>query len=394
MVARNAAPYIDAAIRSARAQTFTDLELVVLDDGSTDDTRAIAEGHAAQDPRVRVLDGPCAGLAANRNASLAAARGRHAAILDSDDVLHPAHVERLTAAAARTGAEIVAANMVSFRVDAAGRHHAALFADHPAWDSERWITLPAYVRANSAYGDAVSAGYLKPLFCMTFLRQHALNYDTRLRIAEDYDLVARALAAGARMLFLPRPTYFYRRHDASTSHRQSVADLSAMLAAADAVGAGNAPPVLAEAVARRRSGIESALRHARAVDAAKARRPDRALAALGADRAAWRMLAGSVGEGLARRFARPARRTEQAPGPAVLMLGDPLPGSTLAAQVDARVAAGEHIIRRRPPRDNRERGRLADGLPRLEAVIVAPPATADDAAYALLAGHPAVTGTP
>lgn len=389
MVARNTGALIGDAILSARQQTFADIELIVIDDRSTDDTRAVAEHHAAQDPRVRVFAAPESGLAAVRNASLAAARGRWVTILDSDDLLHPTHIARLVAAAERTGAEIVAANMVSFAIHN-GFTRTSLFAAGPEWSEERYLDLTGYVAANGATADGVVTGYLKPLFCAAFLRNRGIVYDTRLRIGEDYDLVARALAAGARYLFLPRPTYFYRRHADSTSHRLSVADLSGMLAAADAPARIDGGSAVRHAVAHRICGIRSALAHARAIEALKARRAVAAIWALGLDGRAWRALARSVIEGGSRRLRRRGGTVMQpaAPAlPAVLVVGPVEPGSPVAAEI----AAERRTVFHRPaPCDDTGRAMLADGLPSLGRILIAAPATADDAAYALICAVPGV----
>jgi len=384
IVARNTGALIGDAINSARAQTFRDVEVVVVDDASSDDTKAIAEQHAVEDARVRVLDGPRAGLAAIRNVSLSAARGRWAAILDSDDMLHHRHIEQLVDAAIRSGAEIVAANMVAFAQEQ-GRTRSALFAGQQKWQQERWITLLEFVRANSASGDPVSVGYFKPLFNMDFLRQHELRYDLRLRIAEDYDLVARCMAAGARYLYVPTPTYFYRRHAGSTSHRQSVADLSAMLSASNSAAIGSCDPALLAALAVREAGIRSALRHAKAIDALKARNPFGALAAIGYDGQAWHLMMQSIREGGCRRFLR-----SPAPGaasrPATLVLGVPAAESAQAQEIARLAAHGVAIEFRAPAANGAAKAKLADGLPPLSHIFVAPPATLDDAAYAMAPG--------
>ena len=73
------------AVRSVLAQTFTDFELIVVDDGSTDHTKAMVDGLA--DPRVRVISLPHSGLPGRaRNAGITQARGRYVAFLDSDDL--------------------------------------------------------------------------------------------------------------------------------------------------------------------------------------------------------------------------------------------------------------------------------------------------------------------
>ncbi len=383
IVARNTEPFIGDAILSARQQSYRDIEIVVVDDASTDNTRAIAERHAAEDPRVRVLDGPQAGLAGVRNVSLSAARGRWAAILDSDDLLHPAHVERLVAAAQRTGAELVSANMVCFSVED-GLTQSALFAGTPEWQQEREIDLPAFVRSNGVAADGVTTGYLKPLFTLDFLRAHELEYDLRLRIGEDYDLVARALAKGARYVFLPRPTYFYRRHAASTSHRTGLRDLEGLMAAADSLAPLTRDRRVLSAVAKRTAGIVSAQAHGRALDALKAFQPVAAMRELGSDAEAWRLMARSFLEGGLKRVMRLTRKpvTVGDATPAVLVIGDHVPD-----------LPDRRVVTRAAPMDDIARATLANGLPPLERIVVTPPATQDDAAYAMAPQIERVTAT-
>jgi glycosyltransferase involved in cell wall biosynthesis len=89
----NQAAYLDQAIVSVRAQTFAEWELVLVDDGATDGSRAVAERAAAADPaRIRVVDAATrhGGAAAARNHGLRLARGTYAAFLDADDVFLPA----------------------------------------------------------------------------------------------------------------------------------------------------------------------------------------------------------------------------------------------------------------------------------------------------------------
>src|SRR4051812_39209032 len=89
MPAYNVAPYIGDAIRSALAQTYTDFELIVVDDGSKDDTAALAREFARTDRRVRLVQQANRGLAGARNTALRAATGEFFALLDSDDIWEP-----------------------------------------------------------------------------------------------------------------------------------------------------------------------------------------------------------------------------------------------------------------------------------------------------------------
>ncbi|MDO9713578.1 glycosyltransferase family 2 protein [Paracraurococcus lichenis] len=90
----NAAATIKETLASAQAQSHVDIEIIVVDDGSRDDTLKIIEAAARQDPRIRLLCQPNAGVAAARNAALAAARGQLIAPLDADDLWHPDKIRR------------------------------------------------------------------------------------------------------------------------------------------------------------------------------------------------------------------------------------------------------------------------------------------------------------
>lgn len=318
MVARNAAAFIDAALLSAREQSLADLEIVVVDDGSSDGTARIVRDHARLDGRVRLLAGPRRGLSAVRNASLDAARGRYAVILDSDDILHPRHVEGLIAAQSGQEAGICAANMIEFEGEGPALR-TRVFAQGEQWRHSRAIGAGEFVEHGMIGGAKVSLGYLKPAFDLAFLNAQGLRYDETLRIGEDFDLVLRALLAGARYRFLPQATYYYRKHPASTSHRLARADLEGLLRAVAvyeaAVHEGAAGSDDARWLPARRDNLQGALLHLDAVAAIKARRPIRALGLIAANPDARRLTLATVREALAKRIGFPPDRAGGAPAP-------------------------------------------------------------------------------
>jgi hypothetical protein len=92
----NRAAYLPAAIESVLVQRFTDFELIVVDDASTDDTRAIAQNYAARDSRVRVFgNAQNLGQFGNRNRAVTYARGRYVKYHDSDDLMYPHCLETM-----------------------------------------------------------------------------------------------------------------------------------------------------------------------------------------------------------------------------------------------------------------------------------------------------------
>src|SRR5688572_11167060 len=111
MPAFNSAAYIDAAMDAVLNQTVSDLELLVIDDGSADETAAIVARRREADPRIRLLHQPNAGPGAARNAGFREARGEFFAFLDSDDEWAPTFVERqLAVLAARPDVDVVFGN--------------------------------------------------------------------------------------------------------------------------------------------------------------------------------------------------------------------------------------------------------------------------------------------
>ena len=108
MPAYNAAPFIGEAMASVIAQTVTDWELLVIDDGSRDDSLQIVQNIAATDPRIHVLQNDVnMGVARARNRGLDLFRGKYVALLDSDDYWDPRFLECSLARAEETLADIV-----------------------------------------------------------------------------------------------------------------------------------------------------------------------------------------------------------------------------------------------------------------------------------------------
>ncbi|MEU5883686.1 CDP-glycerol glycerophosphotransferase family protein [Spirillospora sp. NPDC047279] len=110
----NVAPYVEDCLESLAAQTLEDIEVVVVDDGSTDDGGAIVARFAAGDPRFTVVTKENAGLGAARNTGIDRATGEFLAFLDSDDLLPPYALEYMAATLDRTGSDFATGNVRRF----------------------------------------------------------------------------------------------------------------------------------------------------------------------------------------------------------------------------------------------------------------------------------------
>ena len=266
------------AVESVLGQSLGDLELIICDDASGDNSMALAARFARADPRVRVIGAESNGGPARcRNRGLDAARGQWIAVVDSDDIIHPERFERLLAAAEYRGADIVADDLLHFYED--GSPVSLLLAE----EQNTLFSVTAETWIGAGIDGSPALGYLKPLIRADVLG--ALRYDESLRIGEDYDLVLRLLLAGASMAVVPEPYYLYRRHSGSISHRLALADLAAMVDSQDAMidKLGTLPPRLAAAFAARRAQLRHGLDFGRLVEAIKGRHAGQALSLLAAN---------------------------------------------------------------------------------------------------------------
>jgi glycosyltransferase involved in cell wall biosynthesis len=102
--AYNAERFLERTMLSVLRQTYNNLEVIVIDDGSTDKTRLIAEAGATGDSRVRIISVPNGGVAKARNIGIQEANGEYVAFVDADDLWHPTKIDRqVTAMSLRNG---------------------------------------------------------------------------------------------------------------------------------------------------------------------------------------------------------------------------------------------------------------------------------------------------
>jgi glycosyltransferase involved in cell wall biosynthesis len=230
MANHNGAAYLAQAIASVGRQSLSELELIVSDDASTDDSARIIDEAIADDPRIRLIrSAQNSGPAAARNKALALARGAWIAVMDSDDLMHPDRLKSLIVAAEREGADIVADDLIEFESDSSQPSRRLLCG---RWArAPFWVDIKEYVKLNEFYGTGPGLGYLKPVVRASSLRASAMRYDESLRIGEDFDLVLRLLYAGQRFRVYPLQLYYYRKHGASISHRLNESALVALKAA-------------------------------------------------------------------------------------------------------------------------------------------------------------------
>lgn len=226
MPAYNAEVFVARAIDSALAQTEPRIEVIVIDDASTDATAAIVARIAARDGRVRLLRSAVnGGPGAARNRGLDVARGEWIALLDADDGYLPHRLETLLALGERHDADLVSDNLMLCPEDGSADSGPML----PARLLSRTTQLSAaeFVAGNVGSRDEprVSFGFMQPVFRRDFLERNRIRYEERNRFGEDYLLCLDCLSSGARWWVTPEAMYRYAVRVGSLTEVQTAADL-------------------------------------------------------------------------------------------------------------------------------------------------------------------------
>lgn len=220
------------AVQSALAQQDIAVEVIVVDDGSTDGTAAEVERAFAGDARVHVLRQPCnMGPSAARNAGFKVARGTWTALLDSDDLWRENRLQRLLMHADE--ADFIADNLMGFDA-AAGAETGAVYTGL----SDRFLTMTDFLLPSAP--DRHDFGYLQPLVRTDFIRQHHIAYREDVKAGEDLLFNLQILAAGGKAYYVDEALYIYTTPVGAISriaspHSRSTADTRPLIAALEDV---------------------------------------------------------------------------------------------------------------------------------------------------------------
>lgn len=212
----NVEKYIERCIESIIAQTYTDIEIILVDDGSTDGSGKICDKYADLDSRIIVLHQKNQGLSGARNAGIDIARGEYITFVDSDDFVHVQMIEILLNAIIEDESQI---SICSYEV---GSEDSLFFADstirvHTKIYSGRELLL--YPPNNMAINIACAKLYNKKLF-------ENVRYPVG-KLHEDDFVTYKLLYGSAKVsLVMVDLYYYYQRENSITSQRVSIRNFS------------------------------------------------------------------------------------------------------------------------------------------------------------------------
>ena len=200
----NAERYLSVCLESLRAQKEPQIEIILIDDGSSDTTGAMLDAYAVDDPRARVIHTPNGGVSAARNRGIDMARGRYIAFVDADDALEENSLSALHQAAVRSGAEIISANHTIFDVE----KNARIPVETEPVVQQPMEIVKEIIHMHRIYNNIWNKLYDRSLF-------EGVRLDERVRIGEDVLLNMRLYLRARRVHHLSQRTYVYRVHSLS-----------------------------------------------------------------------------------------------------------------------------------------------------------------------------------
>lgn len=208
----NSEDWIEETIKSVSRQSAADIEIIVVDDGSTDGSAAIVGRLASQDSRIKLYRQPNAGPSAARNTGLAQAQGEFVTFVDADDLLYQGALEAMLKVAQATKAPIVSGELsvnlrTNYQVDAEAEVKRF-----------RIVSGTDFMR-RMLYAGGNSAGPWARLF-----ERRLFTADMQFRPGiyyEDVELNSRLYPEVGKVALLKTPVYYYRQHSSSCMHRWS-----------------------------------------------------------------------------------------------------------------------------------------------------------------------------
>ena len=207
--------YLEQCLDSIRSQTFPDFECIVVNDGSTDKTRAIIETYTKKDHRFRAVHKENGGVSSARNAGFAEAIGEYTIFLDGDDFFSPSLLERLYDCIKKVDADIAVCNFQSYFESMSKYSEAKInFSPFGRHDTVSYETNP-----DDIFNVPTLMLWNKLIRTDLLQREHIRNNE-KLHRAEDIDFMGRVLASAKSMVFVDENLVFYRTDTGVSSTKE------------------------------------------------------------------------------------------------------------------------------------------------------------------------------
>ncbi|MGB5474427.1 MAG: glycosyltransferase [Gammaproteobacteria bacterium] len=214
----NVERYVGACLKSARQQTLSEIEIICVDDGSTDGTSQVLRKHARADDRIRILENDVNhGEGVARNGGIEAARGEYLFYLDADDAIPEYALAVLYAEASNNGSEMVKGCVAMMQEDGKVTKTSGLCVNMP-------------IRNTNIYESdllrRIPGSHCSYLYKRCFLDKQGIRYPADLVMGGDLVMLAQCLVCASRVTLIPDVVYHYRQSTGSMTRRQVSAKIA------------------------------------------------------------------------------------------------------------------------------------------------------------------------
>lgn len=201
----NGERYLRPCIDSILGQTFRDMEIILVNDGSTDGSSAILAEYAAKDARVHVIEHENCGVGATRNKAIEVCRGKYIRFVDCDDTLPADSMELLVKRAEETQSDMVISA------------YTELLLERPflrdLMNRDETVDCNTFLKNFSRYPNSFYHGVLwNKLFRRDHIIRHNIRFDPAMTWGEDFTFVVQYLVYCERISYMRSPVYIYRRN--------------------------------------------------------------------------------------------------------------------------------------------------------------------------------------
>ncbi|MGH4038740.1 MAG: glycosyltransferase family 2 protein [Sphaerochaeta sp.] len=219
----NTGKYLKQCVDSVINQTYENLQIILVDDGSTDDSGKMCDEIALTDNRIQVVHKANEGLGLTRNKGLEYADGRFVTFLDSDDWFSKDHVEVLVSNATRTRAELVIGSRTKYYPDQKNAFRKLELSIYGEYSDEEVITevLPEFIAAspNAKSDMGIPMSVCFNLYLLDVIRDYAILFPSeRYCVSEDFFFNYKYINRCKKAVIVKEYGYIYRNTPMSISH--------------------------------------------------------------------------------------------------------------------------------------------------------------------------------
>lgn len=216
----NVKEYLRECVESVRRQTLSEIEIVLVDDGSTDGSAELCDEYAKLDSRIQVIHQANGGNTRARNAGIAVSQGGYLGFVDSDDWIEPNMYEELLKYCEEAGADLAAS--VKYINHGRGEYKEALGVPEGVYEkgSSGDLLVRNLIYSEDYVSKGISPSLCDKLFKKDLLCEYQFSIDERIGYAEDATCVYTCLLHAERVVMVDRAYYHYRMREGSITHAE------------------------------------------------------------------------------------------------------------------------------------------------------------------------------